>query len=83
MPSARGRRPPPPAAAGVCWLPVGGSGGLPKISSILPWTTLAYVLAWGPLQGVSGAGWLLVAIGVAADVATSASRAARSRYASA
>ena len=24
----------------------------------LPWTTLAYVLAWGPLHGVSGLGWL-------------------------
>jgi hypothetical protein len=46
----------------------------------LPWTTLAYVLAWGPLDGVSGAGWLLVAIGVAADLATYTSRAAKSRY---
>ena len=25
----------------------------------LPWTTLAYVIAWGPLEGVSGLGWLL------------------------
>ena len=29
----------------------------------LPWTTLAYVLAWGPLHGVSGLGWLVVALG--------------------
>ena len=33
----------------------------------LPWTTLAYVLAWGPVYGVSGFwGWLLVALGLAA-----------------
>ena len=32
----------------------------------LPWTTLAYVLAWGPVYGVSGFwGWLLVALGLA------------------
>ncbi len=31
----------------------------------LPWTTLAYVIAWGPLDGVSGLGWLLVALGFA------------------
>jgi hypothetical protein len=46
----------------------------------LPWTTLAYVIAWGPLDGVSGAGWLLVALGVAADIATYSARAAKSRY---
>ena len=49
---------------------------------ILPWTTLAYVLAWGPLNGVSGAGWLLVALGVFADLATYSSKAAKARYAS-
>jgi hypothetical protein len=49
----------------------------------LPWTTLAYVLAWGPLNGVSGAGWLVVALGVAADLATYSARAAKSRYRSA
>jgi len=49
----------------------------------LPWTTLAYVLAWGPLNGVSGAGWLVVALGFAADIATYSSRAAKSRYQSA
>jgi hypothetical protein len=46
----------------------------------LPWTTLAYVLAWGPLNGVSGAGWLVVAIGFAVDIATYSSRAAKNRY---
>jgi hypothetical protein len=49
----------------------------------LPWTTLAYVLAWGPLNGVSGVGWLVVALGFAADIATYSSRAAKSRYQSA
>jgi hypothetical protein len=49
----------------------------------LPWTTLAYVIAWGPLNGVSGAGWLLVALGVAADIATYSARAAKSRYSAA
>jgi hypothetical protein len=49
----------------------------------LPWTTLAYVLAWGPLHGVSGAGWLVVALGVAGDIATYSARSARARYRSA
>jgi len=46
----------------------------------LPWTTLAYVVAWAPLNGVSGAGWLLVALGLAGDIATYSARAAKSRY---
>jgi hypothetical protein len=46
----------------------------------LPWTTLAYVLAWGPVNAVSGAGWLVVAIGFAADIASYSARAAKSRY---
>ena len=46
----------------------------------LPWTTLAYVIAWGPLEGVSGLGWLLVAIGLAGDIFTYSSRSAKSRY---
>jgi hypothetical protein len=49
----------------------------------LPWTTLAYVVVWGPLDGVSGAGWLLVALGIAADIATYSARSASSRYAAA
>ena len=49
----------------------------------LPWTTLAYVLAWGALDGVSGLGWLVVALGLAGDIATYSSRAAKSRYQSA
>ena len=46
----------------------------------LPWTTLAYVLAWGPVNAVSGAGWLVVALGFAADIATYSARAAKSKY---
>jgi len=46
----------------------------------LPWTTLAYVVAWGPVDAVSGAGWLLVALGFAADVATYSARSAKNRY---
>jgi hypothetical protein len=45
-----------------------------------PWTILMYVLAWGPINGVSGAGWLLVALGVFLDLVTYSSRAASSRY---
>ena len=46
----------------------------------LPWTTLAYVIAWGPLEGVSGLGWLLVAIGLAGDIFTYSARSAKRRY---
>jgi len=44
-----------------------------------PWTILMYVLAWGPLNGVSGAGWLLVALGVLLDVLTYSARSASNR----
>ena len=46
----------------------------------LPWTTLAYVVAWGPVDAVSGAGWLLVALGFAVDIASYSARAAKNRY---
>lgn len=46
----------------------------------VPWTTLAYVLVWGPVHGVSGAGWLLVGFGVLLDVMTYSGRFARDRY---
>ncbi len=49
----------------------------------LPWTTLAYVIAWGPLDGVSGLGWLVVALGLAGDIASYGARSAKSRYQSA
>ncbi len=47
---------------------------------LAPWTTIMYFLAWGPLSGVSGAGWLLVALGVFLDLATYSARAAQQRY---
>ncbi len=46
----------------------------------VPWTTLAYVLVWGPIHGVSGAGWVLVGFGVLLDVMTYSGRFARDRY---
>jgi hypothetical protein len=46
----------------------------------LPWTTLAYVIAWGPVNAVSGAGWLVVALGFAVDIASYSARAAKNRY---
>ena len=47
---------------------------------VLPWTTLMYVLAWGPVYGVSGWGWVLVGLGVFLDVATYSGRFAKDRY---
>jgi len=46
----------------------------------LPWTTLLFVIAWSPIGGVEGWEWLLVALGVALDLASYGSRAARSSY---
>ena len=37
---------------------------------ILPFTTLAYVLAWDAQSGVSGAAWLLVLGGLLFDLGT-------------
>jgi len=45
-----------------------------------PWTTLAYVIVWGPIHGVSGAGWLLVGFGVLLDLMTYSGSFARDRY---
>ena len=48
----------------------------------LPWTTLAYVLAWGPIYGVSGFwGWLSSPSGSLLDIATYSARSAKARYA--
>jgi hypothetical protein len=47
----------------------------------LPWTTLFYVIAWSAVGGVSGAEWLLVALGFALDLMTYSARSAQSRYA--
>lgn len=46
----------------------------------LPWTTIMYVLAWSAIGGVSGAGWLLVALGIAFDIASYSARAGQSRF---
>jgi hypothetical protein len=46
----------------------------------LPWTTLAYVIAWQPVVGVNGFwDYLLIVLGVAADIATYSARAAKGR----
>ena len=44
----------------------------------LPWTTLMYILVWGP-GGVDGAEWIVVALGVIIDLATYSARAAKGR----
>lgn len=36
---------------------------------VLPWTTLLFALAYAPVAGVTGIGWLFVAFGVLADIA--------------
>ena len=45
----------------------------------LPWTTLLYILVWGP-GGLEAWEWLIVALGLFLDVATYASRNAKARY---
>jgi hypothetical protein len=45
-----------------------------------PWTALFYTLAWGPVHGVSGVGWVVVAVGILLDLFTYSSRAAQNRY---
>jgi hypothetical protein len=46
---------------------------------LLPWTTLAYLIVWSPVVGVNGGEWIVVALGVVADIATYSARAARGR----
>jgi hypothetical protein len=46
----------------------------------LPWTTLFYVIVWS-IGGVSGAEWLLVALGLLLDFGTYGARTAKARYA--
>lgn len=48
---------------------------------VAPWTTLMYLLVWSPGSGVSGGEWILVAIGVAADIATYVAKPAQDRFA--
>lgn len=61
------------AFAGGFWLPLLGL-------IFLPWTAIAYVLAWSPVIGVTGAGWVFVGLGFVLDIATYSNRAARRRY---
>jgi hypothetical protein len=48
---------------------------------LLPWTTLFYAITWSAIGGVSGAEWLLVALGVVLDIGTYGARTAKGRYA--
>ena len=36
----------------------------------LPWTTALYALAYAPIRGVTGIGWLFVALGFIADISS-------------
>ena len=36
----------------------------------LPWTTLAWAIAYAPIQGVTGFGWLVVAFAFFCDIMT-------------
>ena len=45
----------------------------------LPWTTIAYLIVWSPDGGVEGAEWIVVALGLALDIASYSARAARKR----
>ena len=45
----------------------------------LPWTALAYCAAWSFVGGVSGIGWLVVALGFVLDLASYSSRGAQSQ----
>jgi hypothetical protein len=45
----------------------------------VPWTTLMYLIAWSPVAGATGWDWLLVFLGMVADVATYGARAAKGR----
>jgi hypothetical protein len=45
----------------------------------LPWTTLMYLIVWSPVTGATGADWILVGLGVVADIATYSARASKGR----
>ena len=36
----------------------------------LPWTTLAWTVAYAPIQGVTGFGWFIVAFAFVVDIGT-------------
>jgi hypothetical protein len=50
----------------------------------LPWTTLAWTVAYAPLAGVTGFGWFIVVLGFIIDIGSysSAAQARRARAAS-
>jgi len=50
----------------------------------LPWTTLAWTVAYAPIQGVTGFGWFIVILGFVFDIGSysSAAQARRTRAAS-
>src|SRR4051794_5631097 len=37
---------------------------------VLPWTTLMYALAYAPIAGVRGLGWVFVGLGLVLDIAS-------------
>lgn len=49
---------------------------------VLPWTSLCYAIAYAPVGGVGGIGWLFVAAGLLLDLMTWAGggREGRNRY---
>jgi hypothetical protein len=49
---------------------------------ILPWTTMFYALAYAPIAGVGGIGWLFVGLGLIMDLSTwfGGGREGRRRY---
>jgi len=60
---------------------MGGTFWVPLLGVIfLPWTSLMWVLCWVPVGGVSGFGYLLVALGLFLDLATWSGRLAQNRY---
>jgi hypothetical protein len=48
----------------------------------LPWTTIMFALTWSPVVGHTGGDWVLIALGVVADIVSWSARSARNRYAS-
>jgi hypothetical protein len=50
----------------------------------LPWTTLAWAVAYAPIAGVTGFGWFIVILGFIVDIGSysSAAQARRARAAS-
>ena len=59
----------------------GGSFWWPLVGLLLlPWTALAFVVAWAPVGGVTGLGWAVVGLGFVLDIATYASRSVQQRY---